>query len=482
MNGRQPNLPLSSPITNENGGETSRGGTHRVDLTQGVLVGGLWQLVWPIMLASLLQTLVGFADLYMVGRLPEATEAIAAVGISLKITFVVMVMVFAVSTGAQVLVSRSVGARDLATAQRATGQAFLILGLSVGLVASPLGALLAPRLLEVTGAPPAVLTQGTPYLRIMFLTGPAILASFLFAGCLQGAGDSRSPLLLAALINVANVVFNWILIFGHLGFPQLGIQGAALGSFFARWLGAGAAVLLLSSGRLALQVNWLEHLRPDFSLWWRMLRIGIPSGLQALTRALSGWLMVRILALSPKAECVLGGNAIAEQILMITGFIGFAAMPAGMTVVGQNMGAQQPQRAEAGAWAVVLLACGLMVVPAAVYWMGAPLWVRLIGAKASECAVGYGVLALRLLALGEPAWAINMALGGALRGGGDTFSPLLFTIITQLLLGIGGGALVVWLTDIGPTGLWRMIVCAMWIQSAITAWWFRRGGWKTLSV
>jgi Na+-driven multidrug efflux pump len=146
------------------------------------------------------------------------------------------------------------------------------------------------------------------------------------------------------------------------------------------------------------------------------------------------------------------------------------------------MGAGHPERAESGAWTVVKLAAGLMLIPVTVYVAGAPLWVRLVGREASAAAVAYGVVALRILALGEPCWTINMTLAGALRGGGDTVSPLIFTIITQLCMGIGGGALIVGLTPAGPPGLWGAIVFAMYAQAAITTWWFHRGKWKTLTV
>lgn len=456
---------------------------YRVDLTRGSLIRGIILLVWPIMIASLLQTLVGFVDLLMIGHVKGvATNGIAAIGISWKIMFVVMVLVFAVSTGTQVLVSRSAGAGDQRTAARATGQAFLILGLSVGLVLSPAGFLGSGALLRLTGAPPEVEQVGTPYLQIMFLAAPGMLTMFLFASSMQGAGDSRSPLVLTAAVNVVNVFLNWVLIFGHLGFPELGVKGAALGTFAARYIGALAALTMLSSGRFAVAIRWREDLRPDFGLWLRMLRIGIPSGLQGLVRALSGWLVVRILAGVPDPTPVLSGYAVAEQIMMLTAFIGFAAMPAGMTVVGQNMGADRPDRAEAGGWSVVRLAAIAMLFPAALYAIAAPRCVSLVGPELTPQALVCGALALRILAMGEPAWAINMSLGGALRGGGDTMSPLMYTLYTQLFMGIGGGALLVGHLGTGPEGLWAAILVSMWVQSLLTAWKFRRGEWKSLTV
>jgi Na+-driven multidrug efflux pump len=213
-----------------------------------------------------------------------------------------------------------------------------------------------------------------------------------------------------------------------------------------------------------------------------MFRIGIPSGLQGLVRAVSGWLVVRILATVSEPTPVLSGYAVAEQIMMLTAFIGFAAMPAGMTVVGQNMGAQQPDRAEAGGWAVVRLAAAAMLLPAALYVIAASHCVRLVGPELTPEALVYGALALGILAAGEPSWAINMSLAGALRGGGDTMSPLMYTIYTQLLMGIGGGALLVDQLGTGPQGLWIAIMAAMWVQSLLTMWKFNRGEWKSLTV
>ncbi len=468
---------------NQNAEPGPRREPYRVDLTSASLIRGIVLLVWPIMIASLLQTLVGFVDLVMIGRLEGvATPGIAAIGMSWKIMFVLMVLVFAVSTGTQVLVSRSVGAGDRRTAGHATGQAFLILGSSVGLILAPAGVYLAPALLRLTGAPPEVQELGTPYLQIMFLAAPGMLTMFLFASSMQGAGDSRSPLVLTASVNVINAFLNWLLIFGNLGFPQMGVQGAAWGTFAARYVGALAALIMLSSGRFAIVVRWREHLRPDFGLWARMLRIGVPSGLQGLVRAVSGWLVVRILATVSDPTGVISGNAVAEQVMMLTAFIGFAAMPAGMTVVGQNMGADQPTRAEAGGWAVARLATITMLLPAAVYVIAAPQCVRLVGPQLTPEAVVYGVLALRILALGEPAWAINMSLGGALRGGGDTMSPLMYTVYTQLFMGIGAGALLVGQFGAGPGGLWGAVLVSMWVQSVLTVWKFSRGQWKSLTV
>lgn len=454
----------------------------RVDLTQGRLASGILRLVWPIMLASLLQTLVGFADVVMVGRLPDATVGLAAVNMSWKIVFVVMVLVFAVTTGVQVLVSRAAGARDPRTAERATGQGFVLLVLTVGCVLSPLGYLFTPQLLQLTGGEPEVVDVGTPYLRLMFVAGPGMLTTYLFSACLQGAGDSRTPLILTACVNIINVALNWVFIFGNLGAPQMGVVGAAVGTVAARTLGATAALILLSSGRLAIKISWAEHLRPDFGMWWRTLRIGIPAGLQGFTRAISNWLALWLLTRAGDSTPVIGGAAIADQILMVTGFVGFAALPAGMTVVGQNMGAGRRDRAERGGWAVAKLAMLLMMIPALIYFVGASLWVPLVGKRATAEAVAFGVMALRILSLGEPAWAINMALGGALRGGGDTVAPLVFTIATQLCIGVGVGMLLVLGFGMGPHALWLSILGSMWVQSAVTALWFKRGRWKSLSV
>ncbi len=480
MSDHESGSPPSSPSEIE---PESAPEERRIDLTTGGLARGIFGLVWPIMLASLLSTLPWFADQVMVGRLVgDATRGAAAVGMSGKLIFVVMVIAMAITTGAQVLISRSMGARDTATAERAAGQAFIILGLVVGGVLLPFGYWAAPWLLLQTGATPEMLEVGTPYLRFMFLAGPGMLTNFLFASCLQGAGDSRTPLYLSGGVNILNVVLNWILIFGNLGAPAMGVTGAAVGTFLARSIGAVFAIGALSSGRLALRIHWLTALRLDFGIWWRILRVGIPSGLQGFVRAISGWAIFYILGKCANATDVIGGYTISDQIMMLTSFIGFAAMPAAMTVVGQNVGANQLDRAERGGWAVMKLAGGLMCIPAALYFVAAPGWLRLVAPEATVEAQAIGAIALRILCLGEASWAINMALGGALRGGGDTISPLVLTVATQLLLGVGVGAVLVLGFGMGPEALWGATLVSMWIQTALTIWWYRRGRWKSLSV
>jgi MATE family, multidrug efflux pump len=456
---------------------------YRVDLTQGGLVGGILRLTWPIMVGALLQTTVQLVDVFMVGRLKAgATAAIAAVGMSGTIMFVMMIVMMAASTGAQVLVSRAFGARDPDLAERATAQSFWILGAASCGIVAPVGFFLARPLLVWTGAAPDVAEVGEPFLQLMFIAAPAMMVNFLFAAVMQGAGDSRTPLIVNAAINAVNIFLNWTLIFGKFGFPALGVTGSALGTLTARSVTAVAAILILSSGRFALTVRWASHARPDLALWGRILRIGVPSGLQGLTRAVSNWLLVRLLATLPGSTPILTGNFIAGQILLITGFIGFSAISAGMTVVGQNMGAGHTDRAESGGWAVVRLAILAEVVPVTCYVLFAPQLIRVIGRDVTGEAVGYGVLALRILALAEPGWATNMALSGAVRAGGDTMSPLRYTLYYQLILGIGGAALLMLRFGAGPAAVWGASLFGHTGQALALVWKFRRGEWRGMYV
>jgi len=456
---------------------------YRIDLTQGGLVRGILLLTWPIVVGALLQTTVQLADMLFVGRLAQgATAAIAAVGTSSTIIFVVMVIMMAASTGAQVLVSRAFGGQDRELAERVTAQAFWITGGVTCLVLAPAGALLAGPLLHVTGAPPDVAKVGEPFLRLLFIASPAMLTNFLFAACLQGAGDSRTPLIVNVCINLLNIFLNWAFIFGHFGLPRMGVTGSALGSLTARTIAAVAAIAILSSGRFALTVRWRSHLRADFALWARILRIGVPSGLQGLVRAVSTWVVVRLLTTLPGATPILSGNFIAGQILLITGFIGFASISAGMTVVGQNMGAGRPDRATEGGWAVVRLAALAEVIPVSVYLLLAPHLVRLVGRDVTVETVAYGALALRVLALGEPGWAINMALSGALRAGGDTLSPLWYTLGYQLILAMGAAAVLVLKLGAGPVAVWGCMLFGQTMPAFAAMWKFHRGEWKTMKV
>ncbi len=202
----------------------------RVDMTRGSLLRQTMYLSWPIVAASLLQVAVGIADIKMVGVL--GPEAIAAVGMARTVIFTLVALVFAVSTGVQVLVAQYSGRGDQDNADRVVKQGLVAATVITLVVITPAGAIFSESVLRLLGANQQVLAHGTPYLQIMFAGMLFLVLSFIITAALQGAGDTLTPLILLLVANVFNIALNYLLIFGVGPFPRLGVpvMGTALGA------------------------------------------------------------------------------------------------------------------------------------------------------------------------------------------------------------------------------------------------------------
>ncbi|HET7094475.1 MAG TPA: MATE family efflux transporter, partial [Thermomicrobiales bacterium] len=218
-------------------------------------------LAMPIIGENFLQTLVGAADTFMVAHL--GTAAVAGVGTSIEIVFFLIAILSAIDIGATVLVSQAIGAGDRAGADRYARQA-IVWGILLAIPVSIVGVMFAPPVIRVFSADPAVFAAAVTYLRVTAATSVALLLSFVCGAVLRGAGDSRTPLYAAVVANIVNVIAAYALIFGHLGLPELGVAGSALGAAIARAVGAGLMLLLMFGGKKAISLrgraDWLPSL------------------------------------------------------------------------------------------------------------------------------------------------------------------------------------------------------------------------------
>ncbi len=240
-------------------------------------------------LSAQLDTLVGVADIYLVGDL--GADAIAAVGISQILTMVVGVVMIAVSTGAFALVAQGTGAGDARTVSATTKQALLLVA-GISSLLSLLGAASARLALEVLSMPAGVVELGTGYLHVFF-AGLAFMAlNFTLNNCLYGAGDARTPLYLNIFMSILKIALSYLLIFGAGPVPALGVDGAALATVLSRAAGFALAIALVKSDRLKVRFLPDTSFFPERERAERMLRIGIPSAIQGLFRNGSGVVFV----------------------------------------------------------------------------------------------------------------------------------------------------------------------------------------------
>ncbi len=404
-------------------------------------------LAVPIIGENLLHTSVSAVDVFMVAQL--GAVAVAGVGMSIELVYFMIAILSSVSVGATVLIAQAIGAGDRARADRLARQG-VIWGLILAGPISIGGYLAAPRLISIFGTEPDVAAAAVTYFEIIAATIVILLLSFMCSAILRGAGDSRTPLAAAALANVVNVFAAWLLIFGNWGLPALGVAGSAWAAVLGRGAGAILLLILLFGGRRALSLRgragWFPHVQTARNLF----RLGIPAGLEQMLTSAGYATLIVVVAL-------IGTAALAAQQIAFTA-LSLGYMPAlafgvaATALVGQSIGARNLDGAKASVaialhWGLVMMtasAVGLIVFAT-----------QLVGLFSSEAdVIEAGAGALVVLGFSLPATAIWQVCGGALRGSGDTRSPMLASVVaTWLAVGLalvavrefGAGLSVVWL-------------------------------------
>lgn len=462
---------VTTPVTPET---PPRG---RVDLTQGHLLRGIVLLSWPIVTGAILNWVMGVADIKMVGAL--GPDAIAAVGQAQGVIFTIMFIIFAVATGTQVLVARYTGAREPERVAAVTRQCIIICFL-LGLPMIPIGLLLARPFLGVVGAQGEVLHLGAVYTHAMFWGTIGMMLNFMVASSLQGAGDSLTPLLMLVWINIAHIGLEYCLIFGVGPFPRMGVAGAGWAVVISRGVAAAVMLWIVMSGRFAVKISWRGPWRIDREIWRKIFYIGTPSSMQGLIRNLGFLFLVAVLNHTAAAQFAVAGHTTAGQWSFLGILIGLAMMTAAMTAVGQNMGAKNPERAERSCWSIVHISA----VTSAALGLLCILFARPLVAFFTDDpqALYWGHWALIYIAVSLPFATVSMAFSGALRGAGDTMSPMWATVVGTLVVAPGLGWLLALQIGIGPVGVWIGLVASMIAQALYTGIVFKRGRWRGIEI
>jgi putative MATE family efflux protein len=457
------------------------GRTFDRSLVEGPLGPAVWRLAWPTMLQNVIGGLQGVVDHAMVGHYVGYT-ANAAIGVSLQLFLVVVVFISSLFTGMSVLVARYAGAGDRVQVNRTVYQAFLTAAaLALGVLA-PVGFLLAPALLTLVNAAPAVQAEALPYLRIMFGFSFGTLIFFMLGGALRSAGDARTPLRIGAAVTVLNVGFNVVFIRGLGPVPALGTAGAALGTALAMGLAAAYALRQLLRGRWVVHFPREGPWGPDWSIIRALFRFGLPAGVQGIAMNIGGVLLLGFigsLALSAEAQAAYA-VAYTEVFSLVT-WTAVGLMGAIAAIVGQNLGAGQPQRAEAA----VHLGARIAAAGAALFGVLFALVPRALLAAfgmADPTVLALGEQLLRVLAVSGVFIAVALAYTGGLQGAGDTRSPLYISVVSQLALPLGACFLVQQFVGLEPHHIWFAILLGHMARCGLSLWRFRQGRWHGIRV
>lgn len=440
-------------------------------------MGNVLFLVWPIIIASLLQSVVGIADMIMVGRL--GAQPLAAVGMGRFIFMVVIIFILAVSTGAQALVARYTGAKDKEQVTWVVDQA-LILSVIVTALLATIGLLFSPFFLRLLGAEPEVIALGIPYMRIIFAGLLFMVLNFIINAILQGAGDTRTPLKIMALINALNIILNYLLIFGIGFFPQLGIIGAAWGTIIARFVGGGIGLWVLASDRFAARTLLHKRFKLNLTLISKIIRIGLPAGVQGLVRSGAGMILMRFVAMTVHSTYAVAAFSIGFQIEAVSFMPGLAFGAVAMTLVGQNLGARKPERAEKSSSSAAALAALFMSGMGLLLFLFARPIIGIF--STNSYVIDIGVDFLRIMAYSQPFLALIMVFSGGLRGAGDTMTPLKYTAIHGWLIRLPLAYILAFLLEFQTTGIWWAMTISTITQGLATWWYFNQGRWQQIRI
>src|SRR5438067_7103877 len=367
-------------------------------IVEGPIARAVWMLAWPTMLQNLIGGLQGRVDPARVGHF-VGYAGNAAIGVAIQIFIVVIVFVMSVFSGMGVLVARFAGANDPEQVNRTVYQAFLAALALWGLLLAPLGWMLAPSLLGVVNAAPAVRAQALPFLRITFVGSIGMLLFFMVSGALRAAGDARTPLRLGVLLTALNIVCNVAFITGLGPLPRLGTAGAAVGSTVAGLAMSCVAVYLLFSG--SLPVVWHRGMdwRPDWGVIRALFRFGLPTGVQGIAMNVAGVLLLRFIgSLGQSAQAQAAYAVGYTELFSFITWTSVGLMGAAATVGGQNLGAHRPERAVQGVHVAAGLGLGLAAAIGALF-LTIPRSLLALFGMTDPVVVGLGVQLLGFLSV-----------------------------------------------------------------------------------
>ena len=448
-------------------------GTHR-DLTSAPLGRAIFILAVPMVLEMVMESVFAVTDVFFVGRL--GADAVATVGLTESMETMVYALAFGLSIGAMSMVARRMGEKDEEAAARTAVQA-IALGLLFGIPLSVTGAVLAPTLLQAMGASPWVLEHGVHFTRVMLGANVSVCLLFLINAIFRGAGDAATAMRVLWLANGINIVLGPCLVFGVGPFPRMGVVGAAVATSIGRTTGVLYQLYRLTRGDGRLTVR-MRHVRLEVKTMLSVLRLSGAGTLQTVVGMTSWILLVRII--SRFGSQAVAGYTIAIRLILFALLPSFGLANAAATLVGQNLGAKKPDRAERAAWmaghagAVFLGTVGLLFIALAP---------QIVGIFTSDPVVlGHGIRGLRIISAGFAFYAYGMTFTQSLNGAGATWAPTWLNGLCFWAFELPLAWALAVLARLGTTGAFIACLAAFSLLAVASGAVFRRGAWKRVAV
>ena len=444
-------------------------GSHQ-DFTSGSLNRAILLLAIPMILEMVLESLFAVVDVFWVGRL--GADAVATVGLTESLLSLIFAIGLGLSLSTTAMVARRIGEKDPEAAAVAGVQA-IILGLTVSLLVGAPCVAYAPRLLQLMGASPQIIRVGSRYSRIALGGGGVILMLFLNNAIFRGAGDAAIAMRLLWVSNIINLVLDPCLIFGWGPFPKLGVTGAALATFTGRSIGVLYQFYRLLRGTERIRIL-RRQIKVNLRVLLRLLRVSL-TGILQFAIAHTSWIgLVRIVSIFGSAA--LAGYTIAIRILIFVILPSWGLSNAAATLVGQNLGAKQPERAQISVWRTGFYNMLFLGIIGVIFLLFATPIIRLF--SNDPVVVPLAATCLRILSYGNIGYAYGMVMLQAFNGAGDTVTPTYVHFFGFWVLEIPLAYFLAITAQMGANGVYISIVVAEAAIAAAGILLFRRGRWK----
>lgn len=444
------------------------------DYTEGPIGRAVMLLSVPMVLETALESIFAVVDVFFVSRLGSA--AVATVGLTESMLTIIYTLAMGLSIGVTAMVARRIGEHDREGAARTAVQAVLM-GIMAATVLGVGGALWAPELLALMGASPDVIAIGGGYARVMLGGCVTVLLLFLINAAFRGAGDAVIAMRVLWVANGINIILDPLLIFGVGPFPELGVQGAAV----ATNIGRGTAVVLQfwmlakAGGRLTIAAR---HLRVLPGVMWRLVRLSATGTFQVFI-GMASWVgLIRILA--SFGDAVLAGYTIGIRLIVFALLPSWGMSNAAATMVGQNLGAGKPDRAERAVWIAGFYNMVFLGLVSVIFIVGAP---AIVGLFTNEAApLLWGVQCLRIVSCGFVFYAYGMVLTQSFNGAGDAWTPTFVNLACFWLFELPFAYLAAISMGWGPTGVFVVMTISFSALAVVSGLLFRLGRWKEKQV
>ncbi len=453
--------------------EALKGDSNR-DFTQERIGRAITLLAVPMVLEASMESLFAVVDMFWVARL--GSDAVATVGLTESVLTLLFAVAMGLSAAAAATVSRRIGEKNHDGAADAAMQAIL-LGLAVAGVIGIAGACFAPAVLQLMGASESIVRTGAGYTRVIYGGSASVMLLFLINGVFRGAGDAALAMRVLWIANLINIVLNPFLIFGIGPFPKLGVLGSGLGTTIGRSCGVLVQVWSLIQGKSRVKVHF-RHVRVHWDVMANLIRISI-GGIFQYFVAVASWIGLVRMA-SSFGSIAVAGYTLAIRMILFAILPSWGMSNAAATLVGQNLGAKRPDRAEQSVWRAGTYNMIFLGLVAVVFVAFARPLIMLF--TTDPDVVPVAVKALRLISYGYVSYSWGMVIVSAFNGAGDTYTPTLINVFCYWMFQLPLAWWLAFKVNFGPNGVFLAIAVAESAVAAIAILAFRTGRWKTQKV